>query len=109
FRGGEAVESLEIDAGPPPRGVIQLESGKHLVADVVLFSVGRVGATDDLNLAAVGLAADDRGRLTVDEQYRTAVPHIYAAGDVIGYPALAATSSEQGRLSACHMFGHPAE
>jgi NAD(P) transhydrogenase len=109
FRGGEGVQSLEIDAGPPPRGVIQLESGKHLVADVVLFSVGRVGATDTLNLPAVGLAADDRGRLKVDDQYRTAVPHIFAAGDVIGYPALAATSSEQGRLAACHMFGHPAE
>jgi NAD(P) transhydrogenase len=109
FRGGEAVESLEISEGPPRRGVIRLESGKHIVADVVLFSVGRIGATDKLNLEAVGLASDDRGRLKVDDQYRTTVPHIYAAGDVIGYPALAATSSEQGRLAACHMFGLAAE
>jgi NAD(P) transhydrogenase len=109
FRGGEAVESLEISEGPPRRGVIRLESGKHIVADVVLFSVGRIGATDKLNLEAIGLASDDRGRLKVDDQYRTTVPHIYAAGDVIGYPALAATSSEQGRLAACHMFGLAAE
>jgi NAD(P) transhydrogenase len=109
FRGGEAVRSIEVGEGPPRRGVIQLESGKHVVADVILFSVGRIGATDDLNLEAAGLAADERGRLQVDERFRTAAEHIYAAGDVIGYPALAATSSEQGRLAACHMFGLSAE
>jgi NAD(P) transhydrogenase len=79
------------------------------VADVVLFSVGRTGATDALNLQAVGLEADERGRLKIDDQFRTSVPNIFAAGDVIGYPALAATSSEQGRLAACYMFGHQAE
>ena len=100
FRGGEAVESIEISEGPPRRGVIQLASGKHLVADLVLFSVGRAGATESLDLEKVGLQADERGRLQVDAQFRTAVPHIFAAGDVIGYPALAATSSEQGRLAA---------
>src|SRR5262245_25417520 len=109
FRGGEAVDSIEISDGPPRRGVIRLESGKHIVADVVLFSVGRVGATDTLDLIQVGLESDHRGRLQVDAQFRTSVPHIYAAGDVIGYPALAATSSEQGRLAACHMFGLPYE
>lgn len=109
FRGGEAVESIEISAGPPRKGVVRLESGKHIVADLVLFSVGRIGATDDLNLECVGLAADSRGRLLVDSHFRTCVPHIFAAGDVIGYPALAATSSEQGRLAACHMFGLSAE
>jgi NAD(P) transhydrogenase len=109
FRCGEAVAAIGISEGPPRRGVIELESGKHLVADVVLFSVGRIGATDSLALGSVGLEADDRGRLKVDEQFRTRVPHIFAAGDVIGYPALAATSSEQGRLAACHMFGLPAE
>jgi len=72
------------------------------VADVVLFSVGRTGATDSLNLSAAGLTADERGRLQVDDCFRTAVPHISAAGDVIGYPSLAASSSEQGRLAACH-------
>jgi NAD(P) transhydrogenase len=109
FRCGDGVESIEISEGPPRRGVIQLESGKHLVADLVLFSVGRIGATDSLNLAAVGICADDRGRLKVNKHFRTEVPHIFAAGDVIGYPALAATSGEQGRLAACHMFGLAAE
>ena len=105
FRLGETVESLEVVQGPPQRAVIHLASGKRIVSDVVLFSVGRIGATDRLNLEAVGLAADDRGRLKVDEMFRTAVPHIYAAGDVIGYPSLAATSSEQGRIAACNAFG----
>ena len=82
-----------------------LESGKRLVAELALFAAGRLGATDDLGLAAAGLVADDRGRLAVDECFRTAVPYISAAGDVIGYPSLAATSSEQGRLAACHAFG----
>ena len=109
LRCGEAVEKIEISPGPPRRGVIQLESGKHLVADVVLFSVGRIGATDGLDLAKVGLEVDDRGRLKVDQMFRTRLPHIFAAGDVIGYPALAATSSEQGRLAARHMFGLDAE
>jgi len=109
FRGGEAVARIEISEGPPRRGAIELESGKHIVADLILYCVGRTGATGDLNLAAVGLQADDRGRLTVDERFRTAVPHLFAAGDVIGYPALAATSSEQGRLAACAMFGARAE
>ena len=62
-----------------------------------------------LNLEAAGLAADDRGRLKVDDQFRTPVPHIFAAGDVIGYPGLAATSSEQGRIAACHALGVPAK
>ena len=105
FRFGEAVERFEVSDGPPRRGVLFLESGKRIVSDLVLFSAGRTGATDQLNLAAAGLGADDRGRLTVDPEFRTAVPHILAAGDVIGYPSLAATSSEQGRLAACHAFG----
>ena len=70
----------------------------------MLFSVGRQGATADLDLPAAGLEADGRGRLTVDAQFRTSVPHIFAAGDVIGYPSLAATSSEQGRIAACYAF-----
>jgi NAD(P) transhydrogenase len=105
FRMGEAVERLEVREGPPRRAVLLLESGKRIVSDLVLFSAGRIGATDRLNLAAAGLAADERGRLAVDAQFRTAVEHISAAGDVIGYPSLAATSSEQGRLAACHTFG----
>ena len=105
FRGEEAVAGIEIREGPPRRAVLLLESGKRLVSELVLFAVGRIGATDDLDLPAAGLAADDRGRLQVDATFATAVPHIYAAGDVIGYPSLAATSSEQGRLAACHALG----
>lgn len=108
FRWGEAVERLEVAEGPRRRAVILLESGKRIVSDMVLFSVGRVGATDRLNLAAAGLGTDERGRIAVDEQFRTRVPHIFAAGDVIGYPSLAATSAEQGRLAACAAFGVPA-
>jgi NAD(P) transhydrogenase len=104
FRCGDGVESIEIIEDVTREGLIELESGKHSVADLILFSVGRVGATDTLNLEAAGLKADERGRLKVNEYYQTEVPHIYAGGDVIGYPALAATSSEQGRLAACHMF-----
>ena len=109
FRCGEAVEHIEVVQVPQPKGLIELESGKHIVADVVLFSAGRIGDTDALDLEAVGLQADDRGRLKVDEHHCTGVDNIYAAGDVIGFPALAATSSEQGRLAACHMFGVEAQ
>jgi len=105
FRCGEAVERIDVAESPQRKGLILLESGKHIAADVILFAAGRVGATDTLNLGAVGITPDSRGRLKVDGQYRTNVPHIFAAGDVIGFPALAATSSEQGRLSACYMFG----
>ena len=104
FRCGDGVESMEIIEDVAREGLIELESGKHMVADLILFSVGRVGATDTLQLEAAGLKADERGRLKVNDYYQTEVPHVYAAGDVIGYPALAATSSEQGRLAACHMF-----
>src|SRR5262249_23879145 len=109
FRCGDAVEHIDIVQTPQSQGIIQLASGKYLVADVILFSAGRVGATDALRLDAVGLVADARGRLQVDSSYRTAIDHIWAAGDVIGFPALAATSSEQGRLAACAMFGVQAE
>jgi NAD(P) transhydrogenase len=105
FRLGEAVESMETDTAPVPRAVLKLESGKRIAADIALFSVGRVGATESLALDKAGLAADARGRMTVDAEFRTTVPHIFAAGDVIGYPSLAATSSEQGRLAACHALG----
>ena len=107
FRLGEAVGSIDV-SGKPRQALLTLGSGKHLVADVVLFSAGRIGATAELNLESAGLSADARGRLTVDGSYRTGHENIWAAGDVIGFPALAATSAEQGRLAACAMFGHPA-
>lgn len=105
FRFGEAVDRVEVSEGPPRRAVLLLESGKRIVADMALFSVGRTGATSALNLESAGVQADDRGRIAVDAAFRTSVPHIFAAGDVIGYPSLAATSSEQGRVAACHALG----
>lgn len=109
FRLNETVQRLEVSPRPQNRALIQLESGKRLVADLVLYSVGRLGATEALNLQAAGLEADERGRLVVNKQFQTHVPHIFAAGDVIGYPSLAATSSEQGRLAACYAFNIPAD
>jgi NAD(P) transhydrogenase len=104
FRLGEAVEHIDLVEGPPGQAVLHLESGKRIVSDLVLFSAGRIGATASLNLKAAGLTADEKGRIQVDTQFRTLIPHIFAAGDIIGYPSLAATSAEQGRLAACHMF-----
>ncbi|HEY6852340.1 MAG TPA: Si-specific NAD(P)(+) transhydrogenase [Terracidiphilus sp.] len=106
FRLGEKVVAVEIEAGRN-RVVAKLESGKAVHGDALLYSVGRQGNTDNLNLSAAGLEADERGRLKVNEFFQTVSPHIYAAGDVIGLPALASTSMEQGRLAAAHMFGAP--
>jgi NAD(P) transhydrogenase len=103
FRLNEEVESVRLEG--PQRAVTQLKSGKTILSETILYSIGRTGATADLNLAAAGLAADERGRLKVNKNLQTSVPHIYAAGDVIGFPALASTSMEQGRLAACHAFG----
>src|SRR5207344_1296227 len=78
-------------------------------SDMLLFAAGRVGATDTLNLGAAGIVADNRGRIVVEPKtMQTSAPHIYAAGDVIGFPSLASTSMEQGRIAACHAFGVPA-
>ena len=104
FRFGETVASVESH---PEGAITVLRSGKKIPADTVLYSAGRQGMTDGLNLPAAGLTADERGRITVDEFYRTKAENIYAVGDVIGFPALAATSMEQGRLAAHHAFGEP--
>jgi NAD(P) transhydrogenase len=86
-----------------------LDGVRRVRADMLLYTAGRMGATASLNLDACGLAADERGRLTVDpDTFQSPVPHIYAAGDVIGFPSLASTSMEQGRIAACHAFGAPA-
>ncbi|MGY5811467.1 Si-specific NAD(P)(+) transhydrogenase [Rhizobium sp. LEGMi198b] len=78
-----------------------LDNGRRIITDMVLFAAGRMGATDTLNLAAAGLEADNRGRLSVNpETFATNVPHIFAAGDVVGFPSLASTSMEQGRIAA---------
>lgn len=84
-----------------------LESGKRLSADCVLYCIGRQGATSGLGLDRIGLEADARGRIAVDDSYRTKVPNVFAVGDVIGFPALASTSMDQGRIAACNMFGAP--
>ena len=103
FRLGEQV--VHVESSIPGRVVATLDSGKRIISEALLYSVGRVGATGDLNLEAAGLDADDRGRISVDECYRTSQPHIYAVGDVIGFPSLASTSMEQGRIAACDAFG----
>jgi NAD(P) transhydrogenase len=84
---------------------LTMKSGRTLETDAALFAAGRRAAVDGLALEKAGLALNDRGYIPVDENYRTVVPHIYAAGDVIGFPALASTSMEQGRVAACHAFG----
>jgi NAD(P) transhydrogenase len=105
FRFGERVERVEARAETT---LTTLASGKLIPADVVFYSAGRIGAVAELALENAGLDADERGRIPVDEHSRTAVPHIYAVGDVVGFPSLASASAEQGRLAACHIFGVPA-
>ncbi|MET0703297.1 MAG: Si-specific NAD(P)(+) transhydrogenase [Mycobacterium sp.] len=105
FRFGEEVTAVDIGASGT---VTTLASGKHIPAETVMYSAGRQGQTDHLDLPNAGLEADNRGRIFVDDHYQTKVDHIYAVGDVIGFPALAATSMDQGRLAAYHAFGEPA-
>ena len=108
FRLGEKVTRVGID---PQRDRVfaELESGKKVQADALLYAVGRQANGDQLRIEAAGLQSDPRGKIKVNQHYQTDVPHIYAAGDIIGFPALASTSMEQGRLSSCHMFGAPSE
>lgn len=106
MRLNEEVHSVEETAGGV--GVVaNLESNKKVSGDALLYAVGRQGNVDELNLSAANLQADSRGRIKVDEDYRTSEPHIYAVGDVIGFPSLASVSMEQGRLAAAHAFGRP--
>ena len=106
FRLGVKVDRIELDE----QGwtVSHLSDGRRVRTEMVLYAAGRMGATANLNLSAAGLEADPRGRLKVDAKtFQTAVPHIYAAGDVIGFPSLASTAMEQGRIAACHAFEAP--
>jgi NAD(P) transhydrogenase len=107
FRLGDKVTQVGID-GQQNRVFAELESGKKVHGDLLLHAVGRQANGDQLNLQAAGLAADPRGKVQVNLFFQTPVPHIYAAGDVIGFPALASTSMEQGRIAACHIVGAPA-
>ncbi len=102
LRLGEEVESCaERSDG---QVVTVLKSGKVIVSDSVLFSAGRESATRDLGIERVGMTVGERGKILVNEHYQTSVPNLYAAGDVIGFPALAATAAWQGRLATCHVF-----
>jgi NAD(P) transhydrogenase len=104
FRFGEEVTTVQVGAQGT---VTSLASGKKIPAETVMYSAGRQGQTEHLDLDNAGLEADNRGRIFVDEDFRTKVDHIYAVGDVIGFPALASTSMDQGRVAACHAFSEP--
>jgi NAD(P) transhydrogenase len=104
FRFGETVTAVERH---DDRVITHLRSGKQISSHTLLYATGRQGATDGLELERAGLEADKRGRLIVDEDYRTKVPHIFAVGDVAGPPGLAATSMEQGRIATLAAFGEP--
>ncbi|WP_156746136.1 Si-specific NAD(P)(+) transhydrogenase [Mycobacterium sp. 1423905.2] len=106
FRFGEEVTAVDVGAAGT---VTTLASGKQIPAETVMYSAGREGQTATLGLENAGLETDHRGRIFVDDQFQTKVDHIYAVGDVIGFPALAATSMDQGRLAAYHAFGEPTE
>lgn len=101
-------EVAGVDELPDGTVVANLESKKKVVGDALLYAVGRQGYVDELCLDAAGLEADSRGRIPVDSEYRTRQPHIFAVGDVIGFPSLASVSMEQGRIAACHAFAIPA-
>ena len=105
FRLGEKVVQVEALDTSPLTAVAHLESGKKLIAEALLYAVGRQPNTDRLSLEKVGITPSERGQMLVNEFFQTTIPHIYAAGDVVGFPSLASTSMEQGRLAACHMFG----
>ena len=106
IRFGAKVTSATVEGDQSCK--LTLSDGRMLFADMVLFSVGREGAVDGLGLENCGLTPDARGRVAVDKgTFQTEVPHIYAAGDIIGFPSLASTSMEQGRIAACHAFGAP--
>jgi NAD(P) transhydrogenase len=110
MRLNEEVESVEETAAGGTAGgpvVAYLESKKKVSGDSLLYAVGRQGNVDELNLAAAGLEADGRGRISVNEHYQTKQPNIYAVGDVIGFPSLASVSMEQGRIAVAHAFNRP--
>ncbi|MGH9343256.1 MAG: FAD-dependent oxidoreductase [Terriglobia bacterium] len=103
FHWNERVVACLADRGA--NITLTLSSGGSLTVDAVLVAAGRRSNTESLNLAAAGVTANERGLIRVDEHFRTEIPHIYAAGDVVGFPALASTSMQQGRLAMKHAFG----
>ncbi len=105
IRCGSKIDRIECENGVP---VTVLESGRRVRSEMLLYAAGRIGNTDSLNLETCQIETDNRGRLKVDPRtFQTSVPHNYSAGDAIGFPSLASTSMEQGRIAACHAFGVP--
>jgi len=100
-------EVVAIQKNTDGQVTVSLTHNQPITTSTLMYAIGRVGATKKLNMEAVGLSPDARGRLVVNDHFQTAVPHIYAVGDVIGFPALASTSMQQGRHASCHAFGHP--
>jgi NAD(P) transhydrogenase len=100
-------EAVAIRKETDGKVTASLKHRPPITTSTLMYAIGRIGATKHLNLEAIGIVADSRGRVVVNENFQTAIPHIYAAGDVIGFPALASTSMQQGRHAACHAFGHP--
>ena len=110
LRLGEEVSGIERFSDERGERVrVTLASGKQIQAESALYSIGRTGATGNLNLGEIGLKVGDRELLSVNENFQTEVDNIYAVGDVIGFPSLASTSMEQGRIACCHAFGEKAE
>lgn len=105
MRLGEEVADIRLVDGVSKPVEVHLKSDKVLHAEAALYSIGRVGATERLQLQNAGIKADDRNRIPVNEHFQSNVEHVYAVGDVIGFPSLASTSYEQGRAAACHAFG----
>jgi NAD(P) transhydrogenase len=100
-------EAVAIRKESDGQVTVSLTNRPPITTTTLMYAIGRIGATKHLNLEAVGIKPDSRGRVIVNDHFQTAIPHIYAAGDVIGFPALASTSMQQGRHAACHAFGHP--
>ena len=100
-------EVVTIRKGSDGQVTVSLRHKPPITTSTLMYAIGRVGATKNLNMEGVGLTPDPRGRVVVNDHFQTAVPHIYAVGDVIGFPALASTSMQQGRHASCHAFGHP--
>jgi NAD(P) transhydrogenase len=100
-------EVIDIRKESDGQVTVVLKHRPPITTTALMYAIGRLGATKRLNLEAVGLTPDARGRVVVNQHFQTAIPHIYAAGDVIGFPALASTSMQQGRHASCHAFNHP--
>ncbi len=99
-----SIQSIEVPNDPMAPLKLSLQSGRTLEADMYLFAAGRSGNIKNLGCETIGITVGKRDFIVVDKQYRTNIPHIFAAGDVIGFPALASTSMEQGRVAVAHMF-----